>query len=165
MKNNKPCQICGKLFPQYNSLNRCCSYACQKIKNTDKKVKSKKNYPRKEYKGKNDLEVQGEAALFDIIWEQNEGKSFLTGKAIGITKGSQFYYNCFPHILAKGLAKYPKFRLYSKNIILLTPKEHFLLDHSSEDKRLEYAIANRCSWNKVYKLRDELKEEYKELYG
>jgi len=117
---------------------------------------------KKAYEGVNDLDVKGESELFDIIWEQNEGKSFLTGKTIYIKQHSPLYYNCFAHVLAKGLAKYPHFRLYSKNIILLTPDEHALLDQSSADKRFQYGIDNNCRWSKVLKLEEELKQEYLE---
>jgi hypothetical protein len=155
------CSVCGKSFYKVNTINTVCGFECHKEKNKGKKKPIPKK--KKEYEGVNDLEVLGESALYDIIWEQNEGKSFLTGKTIPLRQHSSLYYNCFAHVLAKGLAKYPHFRLYSKNIILLSPDEHTLLDHSSADKRFLYGVNNNCKWTKIYDLAEELKEEYKKL--
>ena len=117
------------------------------------------------YAGMNDLCVSGEAELYKAIWDSREHKSFLSGKPINLVEGSNFWFNVFAHVLAKGKAKYPKFKLYSKNIVMLTPEEHNLLDHCSSDEREKYAKRTGCDWNKIYNLAEELKEEYKEEYG
>ena len=114
--------------------------------------------------GLNDKCVNGEAELYKIIWDSNEHKSFLSGRPINLIEGSSFWFNVFAHVLAKGKAKYPKFRLYSKNIIMLLPEEHFLLDHCPEEERKKYAELHKCDWNKVYNLRDSLIEEYKTIF-
>lgn len=133
-----------------------------------KKSKTSALKPRNksvEYKGLNDLGVDKEVELYKILWENEEHISFLSGKPIPIKEGSSFWYNIFAHVLAKGKAMYPNFKLYSKNIVFLTPEEHFLLDHSSEDKREQYAKENNCSWDKLYELKEELKEEYKTIFS
>jgi len=112
------------------------------------------------YSGINDLNAKGEAELFKKIWDSRGHVSFLSSKLITEREGSPFWFSIFAHVLAKGKAKYPKFKMYSKNIIILTPTEHFLLDHCSEDERQKYASRNNCNWDKVYELRCQLKREY-----
>ncbi len=138
--------------------------ATQKGKNsqTSKSVKRFNNFnlPKtKPYSGVNDLNVKKESEMYEKIWNSRDRVSFLSGKPL-VSEGSVFWHNQFAHILAKGKAKYPKFKLYSKNIILLTPEEHNLLDFCSSDDREKYGHRNNCDWNKVYNLQDELKNEY-----
>jgi len=147
---------CTNTFPQYNSLQKYCSGSCGS-KSTKKKAPSK--LIPKPYSGINDLNVDKEIELYHKIWDMRDHVSFLSGKPL-VSKGSSFWHNQFAHVLAKGKAKYPMFKLYSKNIILLTPEEHNLLDFCSKDDRDKYGLRNRCDWNKVVNLIDELKEEY-----
>ena len=51
------------------------------------------------------------------IWETRTKVSYLSGRDLSRTP-DYLILNCFAHVLPKG--KYPKFRLYSKNIIFLT---------------------------------------------
>lgn len=102
----------------------------------------------------------GERILFQTIWNTRERVSFLTGQKLD-TVPIFLFYNMFAHVLPKGL--YPKFRLNENNIILLTPREHHLLDFGTEDQRSSYAEKHNCSWDKVYKLRDKLKLRYNEV--
>ena len=135
-------------------------------KRLDKKpAKLPRNLTPKPYSGINDFGVKSESELYKEIWYSREHKSFLSGKPLNIEEGTSFWFNIFAHALAKGKAKYPKFKLYSKNIILLTPQEHNLLDFCSSDDREDYAKRNGCDWKKVYDIQEELKSEYKEKYG
>jgi hypothetical protein len=108
--------------------------------------------------------VASEMPLFNIIWEEREHKSFLSNHPLGVHPGGPMFVNVFAHLLAKGKAKYPNFKLYSKNIVLLTPKEHNLLDQSSSNQREKYALQHGCNWNKIYDLQEDLKEKYKKLF-
>lgn len=88
------------------------------------------------------------------IWNKRERVSAVSGKRL-------LYFDvcCFAHVLAKG--KYPKFKFYEKNICLLTPYEHFLVDSSTKELRDKYAKENpSCAWERFYDLRDELLKEY-----
>ena len=94
----------------------------------------------------------GELILFNSIWETREKKSFVSGQYLGEDMDVKF----MAHVLSKG--KYSKFRLYDKNIVLLTFDEHFALDHGLKSKlRLDPA------WDKFWDLEDVLKKEYEAL--
>jgi len=102
----------------------------------------------------------GEREVFEMIWNEREHKSFLSGKALGT-----FCVSYFAHVLSKAQNKYPKFKLYKKNIILLTIEEHHLLDQGTEKARKEYEIKENCSFNKIKKLYDENKREYEKKHS
>ncbi len=107
---------------------------------------------RKKTSSKIVKKATGEKLLFQTIYNTRERVSFLSGKKIfGVVSN-------FAHVLPKGL--YPEYRLYDKNIILLTPQEHYLFDFGTEEQREKYTKENNCSWDEIYKLREELKEEY-----
>ena len=114
----------------------------------------------KEYNGINDLDVKNQVELFENIWENGNKRSFLSNLPIKIHRESNFWYNIFAHVLSKSQSKYPKFKLYSKNIVQLTPYEHFLLDQGTQEMREKYAEEFNCDWDKIYSLKEELKKEY-----
>lgn len=104
----------------------------------------------------------GEKIVFEIIYEERPHISYISG----------LYVDCiahtFAHVLAKG--KYPKFRLRKDNIVFLTPEEHQLFDAGTEEQRQAYKERMKkdgidVDWDKLYKLRDELLNEYKELWN
>ena len=109
-------------------------------------------------------EATGEKILLDTLISTRKHISYISELEIKPIS----YCNC-AHVLAKGLNKYPKFKLYDKNIVFLTMKEHHLYDNGTADQREQYArdlweidkIIVR--WDKLYALRDILIEEYKEL--
>lgn len=113
----------------------------------------------------NDLGVDSEYELFLILYKNGDKKSFLSGKKIFSpeSNGSGLFVGQFAHVLSKAKNKYPHFKLYSKNIILLTNEEHLLLDNGTEEQRKKYADNYKCDWSKVFELRDKLKEEYNML--
>jgi hypothetical protein len=128
---------------------------------TDKKPKPLK---KKAIKPKT-RENSGQAALFLSIWYSSDRLSFLSGKPLDRYAGTDFFPNLFAHVLSKAQNKYPKFKLYANNIILLTPEEHTLFDHGTIEQREKYGKLNGCDWEKVYKLKDELIKEYNATYG
>ena len=115
------------------------------------------------------VKSEGLIILYKEIAKERELKSFVSG--VDLSKVSKdFWRNLFAHVLAKGQNKYPKFKLYKKNIVLLSPKEHDLYDNGTEFEREEYArnmmkqgIVVR--WQKLYDLREELLTEYKDKHG
>jgi DNA-directed RNA polymerase subunit RPC12/RpoP len=110
-------------------------------------------------------EPTGEKVMFEMIWNEREHKSFLTEQSLEGYFGHESWFALFAHVLSKAQNKYPKFKLYKKNIVLLTPFEHHLLDHGTEKQREDYAKEYNCDWNKIYKLKEELKNEYKAYRG
>jgi len=98
---------------------------------------------------------------------QARKRSFVSGKLISITEGSELWFSLFAHVLAKNQGKYPYFKLYLKNIILLLPIEHTLLDQGSGKNRIDYAKRNlpkKVDWGRIDVLRDELIEEYHDTF-
>jgi hypothetical protein len=107
-----------------------------------------------------------EVLLFRTIWSYSEKKSFISNLWLREFFGTIYFVNCFAHILAKGQNKYPYFKSYARNVVLLHPKEHFLLDHGSEEQRIQYALdveekGGKCDWQKLKDLELELQKEYK----
>jgi hypothetical protein len=94
--------------------------------------------------------------LYQEIWEERDHTSFVSDKRIPF-----FSLSNFSHCLAKGQGKYPKFKYYKKNIVLLLPYEHFLVDSGTIDLRAKYQKENpSCDWERLYNLQAELKSEY-----
>ncbi len=110
-------------------------------------------------------DTPGLKVFYDIIWFERERVSFLSGESLDKYYNTDQRLNMFAHVLAKGKNKYPKFKLYKKNLILITPYEHFLLDHGNTDLRKKYAAKTGCNWDIIFDLREELKVEHKEKHG
>ncbi len=98
-------------------------------------------------------EPTGELELFKEIAKERGSASQISNERIGFLSPINFI-----HILAKGQNKYPKFILNKKNIIIGTWQEHHEYDNGSHEK-----LRKDPSWKWVFKLRDELIEEYKKL--
>jgi hypothetical protein len=148
----KICSVEGCEYPSFGKDKQTKLPYCKshQYKRTDKKPY--------QYKKK----ATGERKMFDSIWSKRHHRSFLSGANLHWVAGTDFYPNVFAHLLAKG--KYPKFRLEEKNIVLLTPQEHELLDKGTEAQRQAYAKDNNCSWDEIYALRESYIVEYKSLY-
>ena len=114
-----------------------------------------------------------EAMLFRIIWNVRSQRSFLTGTWLrNIQPGHPLWFNMFAHVLPKGMNKFPHFRFYLKNIVLLSPGEHALLDQGTAEARITYSQeveeASKgkitADWSKIDVLAEELKEEYRKHF-
>lgn len=92
--------------------------------------------------------------MFEDIWDERPHVSFVSGKPLG----DQMAPWMFAHVLPKG--RYPHARLDKENIVLLTFKEHFLLDHGTIAQREEYAEESNANWDKLIALRDKLTQKY-----
>ena len=114
----------------------------------------------------------GMRKFFHIIWMTRPKKSFLTGLWLRSFEGTALFYNMFAHVLAKGQNKYPYFRNYYKNIVLLTPGEHALYDNGTEEARIMYSQEveassggiSKADWDALRNLAEELKDEYKKYF-
>lgn len=153
-------KICNKEGCNYPVFSKGYCKMHQYLRTDKKKPKPLKKTSLKP-KAKN----TGQGTLFLSIWLSSDRRSFLSGKPLDRYAGTDFFPNLFAHVLSKAQNKYPHFKLYSNNIILLTPEEHTLFDHGTNDQREKYAKLNGCDWEKVYKLKDELIKEYNATYG
>lgn len=124
------------------------SMFCQH-KRTDEKWRKKQDKIRKK-----EFKASGEGILFNTILSTREHISFISGLYI-----ENIDHNNCHHVLTK--KDYPNFRLFDKNIILLTNIEHNLIHFGTISQREKYAKENNCSWDKLYKLKEELKLKYK----
>ena len=86
----------------------------------------------------------GEKVLFDVIWATRPHVCEVSGQII-----REANVSCFMHILSKGA--YPKFRLFDKNILLVTPEIHNEYDNGDRSDPKFY---------QVMKLHDELIKKY-----
>lgn len=156
---SKPCTVDNCNNPRF-AKGYCKNH--QYLRTDKKKPKPIKSKPLVNKKSSN----SGQMALFQVIWNTRERVSFISGKPLAKYEGTNLFPNLFAHVLSKAQNKYHKFKLYDKNIVLLTPEEHTLLDHGSEDQRQKYKANNpSADWEKLYNLRDQLKNEYISIYG
>lgn len=97
----------------------------------------------------------GELPVFKEIMRDKLTKE---GKTVSEVSGEEIqnptHWN-FHHVLAKG--KYPAFRRYKKNIIIITDDEHTDWHERKEELR------TRPEWQWVFELEEELKQEYEQL--
>ena len=93
----------------------------------------------------------GEKALFEALWATRPHVSFVSGERV------EPIAHTFAHCIPKGL--YPKSRLYDKNIVFLTPQQHYEFDFGTEESQRKLG----GDWDKLYTLREELLKEYREL--
>jgi len=117
--------------------------------------------PTKSYIPKRTAKPTGQVALFGILMATREPVSFISGIPVDVTIATTY-----AHVLSKSQNKYPKFKLYDKNIVFLSPEEHHLFDHGSSSGRDRYKDImwkeNKVlvDWDKLYTLVEELKKEY-----
>lgn len=103
--------------------------------------------------------------IFKQIWQMSNKKSFVSGLFLRSYVNTDFFPNCFAHVLPKGQNQYPYFKYYAKNIVLLTPGEHGLLDQGTEEARISYALdVKSANWQPLYDLRKDLEMEYKRAF-
>ena len=129
----KTCKECGKECYLF-SKGRC-------------KACASKSYGKPKTKVKN----TGQIELFDRIFLERGGVCQISGEQLK-PKGHPDYHFQFAHVLGKGA--YPKFKLYEKNIVLMTKQNH--LRQTAQEKRLR----DNPDWQWYWKLFDELKKEY-----
>lgn len=106
---------------------------------------------RKTYKRK----PTGEATMFYDMWHNTpveERVSFVTGLPLPDVHTPYSYY--FSHVLKKG--SYVHFRLYPKNVVFMTFEEHQTWETE------QYKVRDNPQWAHVFKLKEELQNEYKQ---
>jgi len=106
--------------------------------------------------------------LFYEILTERPNHSEISGKPLQkYLTNSNFFFSCFAHIIPKSgpsTIAVPKeikknfLRENKDNIMLVTPEEHHLLDHGTQDAREKYEKENGCSFDIFYKKKDDLME-------
>ena len=131
---------------------------CDKC-NYDRKQAKKKAAGKKTGKYTYVRQATGEGELFRELALNTIGdeptRCFVCGKLVAVVT-----HNNMAHVLAKG--KYPKMRLEPENIRILCFNIqgtgcHSLYDHSPHSE------LKGEGWERLFELRDRLKEEYKQL--
>lgn len=141
------CSRCGdvKKIVKNSPSGKYC-YRCNEKRKEEKKGPKKKSGLKRN--------PTGEAEVFKEIWSERRRVSFISKEPLG--NEARTWY--FAHVIPKG--KYPAFRLYKKNIVLLTFKEHEIWDNASKRKDVE----DDPRWKKIFDLERELIDEYVKLY-
>lgn len=110
--------------------------------------------------------------LFKQFWLLSNKKSFVSGLFLRDYMNTDLFLNLFAHVLPKAQNKYPYFKYYARNIVLLSPGEHALWDQGTEEARISYALEveertggkSTVDWAKLKALEEELKVEYKKVF-
>lgn len=108
------------------------------------------------------LAIGDEKALFLLIWKQFPHKSYLSGEDLEKYFGTDFFWDCFIHVLPKRLNAFPQFRLNPDNIILGTPQEHQSIDQGTADGR-EKMID--CDWKGFEQKYNKLLKQYDKMFA
>lgn len=122
----------------------------------NEKRKAASKPPKKAYQYKR--KPTGERVLFDVIFNTRPQVSCVSGESLASYKDTELYVNLFAHVIPKAKNRYPMFKLYDRNIALLTPQEHEQWD----DRRWE--VENDPRWQCMFALEEILKEEYAQLH-
>lgn len=122
---------------------------CAKCNHEQKQAKRKAagKKPSKSFQSYAYKEPTGELALFKTLLEVRGAKSQISGEPL-----IGFDIRWFSHVLSKGA--YPAFRLFDRNIILKTPREHELWGTQ------KHKLRDNPKWKWVFDLEQELKELY-----
>lgn len=131
-RKKKPCVGCGRESYIF-SKDRCRDCARMSY-SKPKQSPIKKKIPK----------ATGELALFQAIWNTRPHICQVSGNPI-----KEFDVRCFMHVLSK--KAYPAYRLFDKNILLVTPDIHHEYDCGDRSKPI---------FDKVRKLHDQLIESY-----
>jgi len=118
------------------------------------------------------LSEMAESTMFKVIWTTLPRRSFVSDQWLRIFEGTPFFFNMFAHVLPKAQNKFPYFRFYLRNIVLLSPDEHFLWDNGTEEARISYALdvedktggKKTVDWNKLKDLEADLRKEYQKYF-
>jgi hypothetical protein len=108
--------------------------------------------------------------IFKTLWNHLPSKSFVSGLWLRCYINTPLWVNCFLHVLP--VAKYPYFRHYMRNIVLVTPGERGLWLEGSEEERIQYALdfedktkgKQTVAWDEIKRLEASLAEEYKKAF-
>lgn len=145
----KKCSDCGELKRLFGHGRCTFCYKKHKAQTTKPKPKvaiKKKHVPT------------GEKELFEKIWNTRPRVCYVSKDRLLEPQAS-----IFSHVLSKAANKYYKYKLNPENIVLLRPDLHLLYDFGTEEQRQKTGYTE--GWQRLYELRDKLKEQYKSENG
>jgi hypothetical protein len=122
-------------------------------KQKDKRLRQ--YYPVKKVTRGMNFGFKNEGYLFMSIWEDRPHICQFTGESLEQFYDTDFWPNCFLHILPKG--KFPLFKLNPENIILGLPEFHRIVDAGTKADRLKHPAWDWIYWDELV---IKLKEEY-----
>ena len=99
--------------------------------------------------------------LFNHVWYSRAHCCEVSGESLEKYVGTDFFVNMFAHILSKSNTKYPLFKYNPANILLVSPDIHHLLDHGSEDQRVNHLPKEQ--WKVFWDRRRKLISQYKRI--
>jgi len=163
-KGFRKCKQCQEVFEKRSPLDMFCSPACGSAYKKQKAISKNgllQPKPTRSSASKSRVlhsngSTYSEKEVFERIWGTDPRKrvSFVTGRPL------PDYHNAYPwyfsHILPKARNRYPMFKYYQRNIVLKTFEEHTEWEHH------QYRIKDNPVWGHVFRLQEELKEEYEQ---
>ncbi len=104
--------------------------------------------------------------IMDEICETRPPVSFVSGMNLKSYLDCYLRYNCCAHVIPKAghlRLKFPNKEsrirhlvTNPENMVLITPMEHHLIDHGTEDARKKYEKVWNCDFSKFYDLKESL---------
>ena len=122
-------------------------------KRKDKRLRQ--YYPVKKVSKNPSFGFEGELEMFHQIWGERPHKCIFTGEDLNQFYYTDFWYNCFAHILPKG--KFPLFKLNPENVRLVYPEFHSIVDQGTKADRLKHPEWDWTYWDE---LTQQLKAQY-----
>lgn len=114
-----------------------------------------------------------EIGVFIDIYNGSDKKSELSGDNLRQFEDSEWFLSCFAHVIPKNgvsnlvfpnrKVKDALLRHNPENIMLVTPIEHHLIDHGTEDQRKKHEIENGMSFKPFFELKQRLIEQIQEI--
>jgi hypothetical protein len=146
----KICQVDGCNYPVFSS--GYCKYHGYKIK---PKSKREAKFNKKKKTLKVDFGFKTQVEMFNHKWNIEPHKCWLTGALLNFKQYSDEWFQCFAHVLRKGVFTY--WKLNPENIRLLHPDVHHLVDNFIEEYLEQYPDIDFYKW---FDLQDRLRVEY-----
>ena len=108
--------------------------------------------------------------IYRILWTKLSRRSAVSGLWLREYENTKLFPNMFCHVLPPD--KYPYFRYYMKNIVLVTPGEAGLWTQATEEERIQYALdiesvsnnRDTANWAILKHLAEVLDVEYKKVF-
>lgn len=102
-------------------------------------------------------------SLFKDVWRQSDKICPVSHKSLSELISGSYRLHLFAHILRKSAFKEMKY--YKKNIAVVHPEVHELFDNAVLSKILKYEKKNNANFEPLFRMEEELYNEYASVYG
>ena len=166
----KACK-CGCGYPVFSNGY---SKGCQRKRTDEKYIKKQKDSREKRFTPQKKMEATktpieqsfgytNQTEMFLDLWHDRyvSGKGIIcefTGEKLDHYKNTQFYWNCFAHVLNK--KNYTYFKLNPKNIRVVLPEFHRIIDQGTALEKANHPNWKFDKWNNEV---EEMKITYQEF--